>query len=70
MCAVEFRALSKLVQPAFAGLLVLLSIHPKIVLREAASRVGMVELAVTTIKDVDLRVMQGRVAMRILLAIL
>ena len=70
MCAVQFRALSELVQTAFAGLLVLLRVHPKIVLRKASSRVGVVERAVTTVKDVDLRVVQSRVAMRVLFAIL
>lgn len=67
---VELRALSKLVQAAFAGLLVLLSVHPKIVLWEASSRVRVVERAVASIEDVDLRIVQRRVAMRILLAVL
>ena len=68
--ALERFALSQLVQAAFAGLLVLLSIHTEIILRFAASRVGVEKSAVTTVEDVDLRVVQLRVAMRILLAIL
>lgn len=67
---VELRALSELVQAAFTGLLVLLSVHPKIVLGKASSRVRVVEGAVATIEDVDLRVVQCRIAVRILLAIL
>lgn len=62
--------MSKLVQAAFAGLLVLLSVHPKIVLRETSSRVVVVERAVAAVKNVDLRVVQFRVAMCILLAVL
>lgn len=70
MCTVELRALSELVQAAFARLLVLLSVHAKIVLWEASSRIRVVEGAVATVKDVDLGVVQRRIAMRVLFAIL
>lgn len=67
---VELGALSKLVQAAFAGLLVLLGVHAEIVLRKASSRVRVIERAVAAIKNIDFRVVQCRVAMRILFAIL
>lgn len=62
--------LSQLVQAAFAGLLVLLSIHTEVVLRFAASRVGVEESAVATVEDIDLRVVKCWIAMRVFLAIL
>jgi hypothetical protein len=70
VCTVKLGALSKLVQAAFAGLLVLLGVHAEVVLRKAASRVRVIERAVATIKNIDLRVVQFRVAMRVLFAIL
>ena len=70
VCAGELRTLSELVQAAFTRLLVLLSVHAKIVLWEASSRVVVVEGAVAAVKDVHLRVVQFRVAMCVLLAVL
>jgi hypothetical protein len=52
---VQFCALAQLVQATLARLLVLLCVHSKIVLREATSRVGMIEGAIAAIQDVDLR---------------
>ena len=70
MRTVELGALSKLVQAAFAGLLVLLGVHAEIVLRKASSRVRVIERAVAAIKNIDFRVGQLWITVSVNLTIL
>jgi hypothetical protein len=70
LSAAELDALTKLVEAAFARLLVLLSVHPKVVLWIATGGVRMVEAAVPTVEDVDLGERQSGIAMLILFTIM
>jgi len=70
LCAAQFCTLLELIQSAFAGLLVLLGVHAKIVLWVAACGVCMIKRAVATVQNVDFGKGEVRVLVGILFAIL